>query len=47
MSEEQTISIVSHGDQGNSKLAILADKSEPNLDGVPYNHGATYEKLAT
>jgi len=47
MSEEQTTSIVSRGDQGNSELAMHADKSEPNLDGVPYNHGATYEKLAT
>jgi len=47
MSEEQTISIVSRGDQGNSKVAMHADKSGPNLDGVPYNHAATYEKLTT
>jgi len=47
MSEDQLQVLYHSGNRGNSELAMRADKSGPNLDGVPYNHGATYEKLAT
>ncbi|PYT41865.1 MAG: hypothetical protein DMG45_11750 [Acidobacteria bacterium] len=47
MSEEQLQVSYHAGNRGNSELAMHADKSGPNLDGVPYNYGATYEKLAT
>jgi len=47
MSEEQLQVSYHAGNRGNSELAMRADKSGPNLDGAPYNHGATYEKLTT